>query len=185
MVAHIARRFQAGRGNRHHCLGNLLIIGSIYNFSLTMTHTTFLIATWKFYSAPESIFAYATDGPFIVRHVLGFLLILLHIWMSISVFEVLGVFGWFYGDFFIDEFRAVLHDTGIYRYLNNPEKILGHASSWGLALMSGSYVILGLALISQVVNWLFLEYVEAYYLLCSFLMLMIIGRICKNCTDSS
>ena len=61
---------------------------SIYNLSLSMTYVTFLIASYKLYSLPFDW----TYGTVLLRHTLGILLIALHIWTSISVFEELGGF---------------------------------------------------------------------------------------------
>ncbi|KAK8191994.1 uncharacterized protein BKA78DRAFT_315532 [Phyllosticta capitalensis] len=81
----------------------------------SMCHASFIAAAWKMYSLPPD-WEYG-------------MALLRHIWTSVSVYESLGEFGWFYGDFFFDQ-TPKLNYGGIYRFLNNPERFLGLAGIW-------------------------------------------------------
>ncbi|KAJ3280103.1 phosphatidylethanolamine N-methyltransferase, partial [Borealophlyctis nickersoniae] len=129
----------------------------IYNITQVMTYVSFFICAARLYVAPEqNIF----EGTFLLRQTLGALFILLHSWIAVSIYEVIGPLGWFYGDFFIDELRYRNGPvyTGIYRYLDNP--LLYTFSFWGVALMCGSPSLYAITLFGQCSNWLFLQYVE-------------------------
>ncbi|EIN05166.1 hypothetical protein PUNSTDRAFT_146058 [Punctularia strigosozonata HHB-11173 SS5] len=128
---------------------------SIYNLSCCMTYVSFAGLAWRTYAIPVDW----TVGDELLRHTMGALLIGLNIWALRESYEVLGVFGWFFGDFFIEDFPSQLEYTGIYRYLNNPE-ILSGAAFYGLALISGSKVVFALAVVRTLSHWWFLRCVE-------------------------
>ncbi|KND02139.1 uncharacterized protein SPPG_02633 [Spizellomyces punctatus DAOM BR117] len=128
----------------------------IYNTTQLMTYVSFFICAIRLFVVPENV----VYGTFLLRATLGVLFILLHLWIAISTFEVIGSSGWFYGDFFIDELRARSGPvySGLYRYLDNP--LLYTFSCWGVAMICGSPVLYAITLFGQVSNWLFLRYVE-------------------------
>ncbi|KAI0331371.1 phosphatidylethanolamine N-methyltransferase [Cubamyces sp. BRFM 1775] len=128
---------------------------AIYNLSMGMTYVSSICLAWKTYSVPQ----HWTVGNELLRHTLGVIMIGLHVWSTLESYEVLGLFGWFFGDFFIEDFPAHLEYTGIYRYLNNPEVISG-AAFFGLALISGSKLVFTLAVVRLLSQWWFLSKVE-------------------------
>jgi len=127
----------------------------MYHLSMTMCYASFIAATWKMYSLPPD-WGY---GLVLLRHVIGSGLVALQLWTAVSIYESLGEFGWFFGDFFFD-YAPKLTYSGIYRYLNNPERIIGLAGVWGAVFITGSRAIGFLALVSHMLTLAFIEFIE-------------------------
>lgn len=127
----------------------------IYHISMIMCYTSFICAAWKMYGLPEDW----TVGMAILRHIMGFGLIALQIWTIASIYESLGEFGWFFGDFFFDDAPKLTYG-GIYRFLNNPERTIGLAGVWGVAIMTWSKAIFFLALLNHALTLCFIQFVE-------------------------
>ncbi|KAH6607555.1 phosphatidylethanolamine n-methyltransferase [Trichoderma cornu-damae] len=127
----------------------------MYHISMIMCNASFVAACWKMYNPPED-WGY---GLALLKHVLGAGLIALQLWTAFSVYDSLGEFGWFCGDFFFDH-EAKLTYTSIYRFLNNPERVFGTAGIWGAALITWSRAIFIIALVTQILNVMVIAFVE-------------------------
>ena len=128
----------------------------IYHISMILCYASFVAATWKMYTRPDDW----THGLLVLKHVIGTSLVALQIWTAISIYDSLGEFGWFFGDFFFLDHRPKLTYSGIYRYLNNPERVIGLAGVWGAAIITGSAAIFFLAILSHVLTLAFIQLVE-------------------------
>jgi len=127
----------------------------LYYISMTMCYASFMAAAWKMYALPPDW----TYGMALLRHVLGLALIALQLWTAISIHESLGEFGWFYGDFFWDHASKLTYG-GIYRFLNNPERVLGLSGVWGVAVITWSKSIFAIAFLSHILTLCFIQFVE-------------------------
>ncbi|KAK4238182.1 phospholipid methyltransferase-domain-containing protein [Achaetomium macrosporum] len=127
----------------------------MYHLSMTMCHASFLAACWKMYTYPED-WGY---GWVLLKHVVGLGLVALQIWTAASIYDSLGEFGWFYGDFFFDSTGKLTYKS-IYRFLNNPERVIGTAGLWGMALITWSRAIFMIALVGHILTLGFISYVE-------------------------
>ncbi|KAF2845452.1 phosphatidylethanolamine N-methyltransferas-like protein [Plenodomus tracheiphilus IPT5] len=126
------------------------------HLSLNMCHASFIAAAWKTYSLPPDLFS----GLSLFRYVVGCAMIALQLWIAFSIYDSLGEFGWHYGDFFYDPPSRNLTYSGIYRFLNNPERVLGLAGVWGVALITWNAPMFYLAATAHMLNLLFLQFVE-------------------------
>src|SRR5690242_4923885 len=129
---------------------------SRYHLSMTMAHASFVAAAWKMYTLPPDWFYDLTA----FRLVLGIGMIALHLWTAASIYDSLGEFGWFYGDFFFEPPSKNLTYSGIYRFLNSPERVLGMAGVWGVAIITWTAPIFYLATTAQFLNLAFLHFIE-------------------------
>ena len=127
----------------------------MYHLSMTMCYASFIAATWKLYSFPAD-WGY---GLVLLKHVIGVGLVALQVWTAVSIYDSLGEFGWFFGDFFFDQGPKLTY-SGIYRYLNNPERIIGLAGVWGAVFITSSRAIFFLALLSHMLTLGFIQFVE-------------------------
>ena len=128
----------------------------IYHMSMTLCYASLVAASWKMYTQPDDW----KQGFASLKLVIGISLVTLQIWTAISIYDSLGEFGWFFGDFFFPDQRPKLTYSGIYRYLNNPERVIGLAGVWGAALVTRSAAIFSLALLSHVLALAFIQLVE-------------------------
>ncbi|KKF94282.1 Phosphatidylethanolamine N-methyltransferase [Ceratocystis platani] len=142
---------------------------SLSHISMNVCYASFIAACWKLYSPPQDW----NYGFVLLKHVIGCGLIALQAWTAFSIYDSLGEFGWFFGDFFFDH-EAKLTYKSIYRFLNNPERVLGTAGIWGAALITWSRTVFIMALVSQILVLVIIAVVEKPH------MQKIYGRKLRN-----
>ncbi|PHH74130.1 hypothetical protein CDD82_5094 [Ophiocordyceps australis] len=128
---------------------------AMMHVSMIMCNTALIASCWKMYASPEAW----VSGLALLRHIVGASLIALQLWTAVSVYNSLGEFGWFCGDFFFDH-GVKLTYTSIYRFLNNPERIFGTAGVWGAALITWSRFIFIMAIVTQFMSLYYLSFIE-------------------------
>jgi len=127
----------------------------MYHLVMILSYASFIAAAWKVYSFPTEW----ASGYVLLKHVFGTGLIALQMWTASNIYKALGEFGWFFGDFFFENGPKLTY-TGIYRYFNNPERFIGMLGIWGTVFITSSKAIFFLALVSHILSFAFLEFVE-------------------------
>ncbi|KAK4529209.1 hypothetical protein CCYA_CCYA01G0066 [Cyanidiococcus yangmingshanensis] len=148
-----------------------------FNMSLVMNHLVFVMLALHEAEPIRIPSMWSLVSGRTAALVGGSALILVGASSSISAYRILGDYGWFYGDFFLEPCALSHHSgpwkrptsveallrpsyAGIYRYLNNPDCVLGYLWMYGLSLAAASWRAFWFALCSQVLHVLFLVLVE-------------------------
>lgn len=127
---------------------------AIYNISTVMSYASLFVLVVRNFKSPLQL----TYWP--LRYIVGSMLGALQIWTSYSIYESIGDYGWFFGDFFYLKNTSTLTYSGIYRYLNNPERLFGIAGVWGLALITNSFSVALIAFVWTFGGMAFIKFVE-------------------------
>ncbi|GMM35475.1 phosphatidylethanolamine N-methyltransferase [Saccharomycopsis crataegensis] len=142
-----------------------------YNFQLLININVLVslfirefISTNNLYSMSWSSFIalHQKDSLFLFRLFIGTFMLLLNFLCESSILESIGIYSWFYGDFFLPNWKdKKLTRTGVYKYLNNPENILGICGVWGLSIICfNSHYLFILAMVWSLCKILFIKFVE-------------------------
>lgn len=137
----------------------------LYNSMINLTYASFFGMNLYRVTCWEVASKLVTSDHFFLRLFLGAILILTQIWINSSIIDLIGYFGWFYGDFFFPKSsfmsqRAHLTKAGIYRYLNNPEQIFSACGVMGVTLVIPSYENIILCVLWVVGNFIRINMIE-------------------------
>lgn len=128
----------------------------VFLSSYMLNHALFFIATLTL--AP----VYFSTISQTISHVLaGTALIAVAAISLASTWSSIGYFGFFYGDFFAQPRNPELASSGMFRYVSNPEAVLGYLVYYGVAFIKRSQSLFILTAICQCMHLVFVKSIEA------------------------
>lgn len=142
----------------------------LYNSVINLTYAAFVgmnafkILTWMEYQDLIVV------NYLYLRLFLGVILVLTQVWINASIIDLIGYFGWFYGDFFIPKSsfmpqRTHLTKAGVYRYLNNPEQVFGVCGVMGVTLMLPTFDNMVICLLWVLNNFFRINFIEKNHMI--------------------
>lgn len=142
----------------------------LYNSLINLTYASF--AGLNFYKVLTNSVEYTllSANHFYLRLFLGALLVLTQIWINISIVDLIGYFGWFYGDFFVPKSSMIAQRTrltkaGVYRYLNNPEQVFGVCGVMGVTLIVPTPENLVMCVLWVANNFIRINFIEKQHMI--------------------
>lgn len=142
----------------------------LYNSVINLTYASFIgMNVFKLFTLMKCQDLLFCDY-FALRLFLGVLLVVTQTWINVSIVDLIGYFGWFYGDFFIPKSsfmpqRTHLTKAGVYRYLNNPEQVFGVCGVMGITLMLPTFDNLVICVLWVLNNFFRINFIEKNHMI--------------------
>lgn len=137
----------------------------LWNTTWVMNHVVFVVVACCISSNPYNGLGDLVS-PVNVSHILGGITL---IWVSVlvmkSTYDTLDrQYGFFYTDFFLPTRRSRACYTGVLRYVNNPECMLGYLGYYGLGIILKSWAVTAVSFLCHAAHLAFVGLVETPHL---------------------
>lgn len=139
----------------------------IYNVLISWTYASFIGLNFFHYITGMEYTKFFFNDWAYLRLFIGSLLILTQVWINASIIDLIGYFGWFYGDFFLPAStqKPRLTKAGVYRYLNNPEQLFGVCGVMGLTIIAPTLENFVCCLLWVSNNFLRINFIEKLHMI--------------------